>query len=47
MLSAIVVTGDTGRPGEGFEGFAADHGFTAPLATLQRQVFEAFGSEPG
>lgn len=42
LLSAIIVNSDTGRPGEGFEPFAAEQGFTEPLPTLQRRVFEHF-----
>lgn len=45
LISAIIVNGDTGRPGPGFAPFAVEEGFTEPLPTLQRHVFEKFGHQ--
>lgn len=43
LLSAIIVKKDTGRPGDGFYGFALTQGYDAPLEELQKDVFEAAG----
>ena len=44
LLSAIIVHQDDGRPGDGFLPFAREMGFDASLETLQRQVYEHFGT---
>jgi hypothetical protein len=44
LLSSIIVRGDTGRPGDGFEPFAREAGFTDPLGILQKAVFAHFGA---
>lgn len=44
LLSSIIVKADTGIPGEGFAPYARSQGFSAPLETLQRQVFDQFSS---
>jgi hypothetical protein len=47
MLSSIIVSNETGRPGSGFEPFARSWGFTEPLPTLQRRVFDHFAGGIG
>jgi hypothetical protein len=42
LLSSIIVTQDTGLPGEGFLPYATSMGFDLPVETLQRQVYENF-----
>jgi len=42
LLSSIIVQASTGEPGTGFVPYARSQGFDAPLASLQRQVFQAF-----
>lgn len=44
LLSSIIVHQDDGRPGDGFLPYAREMGFDAPLETLQRQVYEHFGT---
>ncbi|MBM3957962.1 MAG: hypothetical protein FJ313_07925, partial [Gemmatimonadetes bacterium] len=43
LLSSIIVRTDTGRPGDGFEPFARQSGFSDPLGVLQQAVFRHFG----
>lgn len=45
LLSSIIVKADTGKPGAGFLPFARRQGFDQPVATMQRHVFEYFGSD--
>ena len=42
LLSSIIVHQDDGKPGDGFLPYARELGFDAPVATLQRRVFEHF-----
>lgn len=42
LLSSIIVTQDTGKPGEGFLPYARSLGFDLPVENLQRQVYEHF-----
>jgi len=44
LLSSIIVHRDDRRPGAGFFPYARRQGFDAPLAALQRGVFEHFGN---
>ncbi len=44
LLSSIIVTVDSGEPGAGFLPFARSRGFDQPARTMQRHVFEHFGS---
>ena len=41
VISALVVTQETGEPGPGFLEFAREQGYDLPLATLQRMAVEA------
>ncbi len=45
LLSSIIVTVDTGKPGTGFLPFARRQGFDQSVATMQRHVFEHCGSD--
>ena len=45
LLSPIIVKMGTRPPGDGFEPYAGRQGFGAPLATLQRHVFNHFDRE--
>ena len=45
LLSSIIVTVDSGEPGAGFLPFAHRQGFDQPIRSLQRHVYEHFGSD--
>lgn len=42
LLSSLIATRDTGKPGDGFLSYAANMGFDLPLATLQCRVYDHF-----
>lgn len=45
LISSIIVQSDTGEPGPGLIPFAQEIGYPDSVKTLQRQVFEHFGTQ--